>query len=99
MTETIFNEDKSVTYLERHGIKLVFAQTGSIGIFSPIALLNNLIAAMALLSLATLTVDTIMLKLLPKKDLYNDAKFQETLNLNDLNSKGELFSADEKKEC
>jgi hypothetical protein len=42
--ETVYNSDGSITYWERHGIRLVFAQTGQIGFFSPLALILNFVA-------------------------------------------------------
>lgn len=65
----MYNSDGSVTYLDRHGIRMVFAQTGSIGIFNPIAFILNLVAALALVRVATLVVDSVMVYCLPKKDL------------------------------
>jgi hypothetical protein len=72
------NEDGSVTYLDRHGIRIVFAQTGTIGIFNPLALILNFVAALALFKVATILIDLLMLYVMPKRKLYKDAKFQET---------------------
>ncbi|KAI8898702.1 hypothetical protein BC833DRAFT_588624 [Globomyces pollinis-pini] len=78
VTEMKMNGDGSVTYISRHGIRIVFAQTGTIGIFNPIALILNLVAAFALFSVAQVVVDSLMIYLLPKKHIYYNAKFQET---------------------
>ncbi|KAJ2998804.1 cytochrome c oxidase subunit 1 [Globomyces sp. JEL0801] len=73
LTQQQFNSDGSITYLDRHGIRLVFAQTGSIVL--------NLVAALAMVKVATLIVDSMMLYLLPKKETYKKAKFDETEDL------------------
>lgn len=78
----MFNSDGSVTYLDRHGIRIVFAQTGSIGVFNPIAFILNLVAALALFKVATLLVDSIMIYCLPRKEMYYKAKYAETENFN-----------------
>jgi hypothetical protein len=44
-------------------------------------------------------VDQIMLKCLPRRAAYNDAKYQETLDITDAVHGGELFSADEAAEA
>jgi hypothetical protein len=83
ITQTVYNLDGSISYYDRHGIRIVFAQTGSIGKFNFISLLLNLVAALALFRVATLVVDGIMVYFLPQKKLYHREKFQETLDFND----------------
>ncbi|KAI8898701.1 hypothetical protein BC833DRAFT_588621 [Globomyces pollinis-pini] len=77
LTETVVNADGSLTYLVRNGIRIVFSQTGQIGIFSVMALILNLVAAAALFSVAGVVVDSLMVYFLPRKDVYYHAKYQE----------------------
>ena len=51
----------------RHGIRLVFRQIGDIGTFDVQVLLVNMVAAVALLAVATTIVDNLMLYVLPQK--------------------------------
>lgn len=43
LTEVIHNSDGSITYLDRHGIRIMFGQTGVIGTFDFLALVLNLV--------------------------------------------------------
>ncbi|KAJ2994707.1 cytochrome c oxidase subunit 1 [Globomyces sp. JEL0801] len=72
------NTDGSITYLNRHGIRFVFEQTGTIGILDPLACIINIVAAMTLFKFAQIIVDSLMLYLLPQKDIYTEAKYQKT---------------------
>ncbi|KAJ3201547.1 NADPH-adrenodoxin reductase, partial [Dinochytrium kinnereticum] len=76
--QSVFNQNGTVSVLDRHGIYIVFAQSGQIGQFSFIALLSNLVASIALLKVASLIVDFLMTMVLPEKDLYKEAKTQIT---------------------
>lgn len=84
VTETIFNDDNSYTIKDRHGIRLVFQQYGQIGEFDFMALLTNLVAALALFKVATFLVELLMLKFLPQKDQYEQFKFEETFDFSDI---------------
>lgn len=84
VTETIFNDDNSYTIKDRHGIRLVFQQYGQIGVFDFMALLTNLVAALALFKVATFLVELLMLKFLPQKDQYEQFKFEKTLDFSDI---------------
>ncbi|KAI8834677.1 hypothetical protein BC829DRAFT_407068 [Chytridium lagenaria] len=76
--QTIYNSNGTVTVLNRHGVYLIFAQSGQIGAFSFMALLTNLVASFALLKVASLVVDFLMTMVLPSKEIYKEAKFQIT---------------------
>ncbi|CAG8664039.1 10351_t:CDS:10 [Gigaspora margarita] len=82
VTENILNStDGSITLIDRHGIRFVFQQNGSIGVFDFVSLLTSLVASIALLvssKVAELIVEIIMLRFLPEKDVYEDVKFDET---------------------
>ena len=52
--DTQFNAaDGSLTYTEKHGIKINFSQTGTIGTFNFLTMLSSLVGGMALLSVAS----------------------------------------------
>ena len=84
VVESLYQADGSYILKDRHGIRFVFAQHGEIGEFSFIALLENIVAGFALFELATILVEIIMLKFLPEKDIYEDAKYEETNDLDEL---------------
>lgn len=60
-------DETTRTKNNRHGIRLVFRQVGNIGTFDVQVLLVNMVAAMALLAVATTIVDNLMLYVLPQK--------------------------------
>lgn len=66
IVETIVNPDGSITYLNRHGIKIVMGQTGIIGNFDFVALILNFVAALGLLTVATIVIDAAMIYFMPK---------------------------------
>ncbi|KAJ3196857.1 cytochrome c oxidase subunit 1, partial [Irineochytrium annulatum] len=75
--EKVYNQDGSISYLDRHGIRIVFQQCGSIGQFDLQTLLLSIVAGIALLSLTTLLVDFVMIFLLKNRKLYRRLKFTE----------------------
>ncbi|CAG8536195.1 1082_t:CDS:10, partial [Cetraspora pellucida] len=76
--ENIHNTtDGSYTVIERHGIRLVFQQHGTIGQFQFVALLTNLVASFALFKLAELLVEIFMLRFHPDKSEYEKAKYDD----------------------
>ncbi|KAJ3119337.1 cytochrome c oxidase subunit 1 [Nowakowskiella sp. JEL0407] len=75
----INNPDGTITYLNRHGIRIVLTQFGSIGVFDFQSLLVNLVAAMALTKFASVLVDLLMLYIMPRRESYKDAKFDEEI--------------------
>ncbi|KAJ3270479.1 cytochrome c oxidase subunit 1 [Terramyces sp. JEL0728] len=76
LTEIQYNADGSYTIFDRHGVRFVFAQTGTIGIFNPLAFMMNVVAALALFSIAGVLVDYIMIYFLPNRKNYSEAKFE-----------------------
>ncbi|CAG8481229.1 10275_t:CDS:2 [Paraglomus brasilianum] len=76
--ENLYQSDGSYILKDRHGIRFVFQQHGQIGEFNMIALLQNIVAGFALFGLAAIIVEFLMLKLLPEKQLYEEAKFEAT---------------------
>ncbi|KAJ3323463.1 cytochrome c oxidase subunit 1 [Boothiomyces sp. JEL0866] len=78
LTEIQYNSDGSYNIFDRHGVRFVFAQTGTIGIFNFLAFINNVVAALAMFSIAGVIVDYIMIYFLPNRKNYSEAKFEET---------------------
>ncbi|KAF0502323.1 P2X purinoceptor 4 [Gigaspora margarita] len=78
VVENIYNTtDGSSTLIDRHGIRLVFQQHGTIGEFQFIALLTGLVASVALFKVAEVLVELIMLNLLPERNQYEEIKYYE----------------------
>ncbi|KAJ1558006.1 P2X purinoceptor 2 [Nowakowskiella sp. JEL0078] len=77
IVQSIRNPDNTTTFYNRHGVRFVFTQTGTIGIFDFQSLLVNLVAALALTKLASMVVELMMLYILPRRNFYNDVKFDE----------------------
>lgn len=62
---------------DMHGIKLVAEQSGELGSFDATTLLLQLAASTALLTVATLVVDQLAVRVLPWRKAYKHAKFDE----------------------
>ncbi|KAJ3186056.1 cytochrome c oxidase subunit 1 [Gaertneriomyces sp. JEL0708] len=88
--QTVTNPDGSVTYMNRHGILLSFDQAGQIGHFNLMALLTALVAATALLRVATILVETLMLWIMPLRKLYEKAKFEGTEDFSDVRERRDM---------
>ncbi|CAG8496169.1 12108_t:CDS:2, partial [Racocetra persica] len=77
--ERIYNSTSgSITLVDRHGIRFVFQQHGTIGQFDLLSLLTNIVGGFALFKIAEMLVEFLMLIILPEKEYYQIAKFQET---------------------
>ncbi|KAF9191957.1 cytochrome c oxidase subunit 1 [Haplosporangium sp. Z 11] len=77
--ETIRNfRDGDRVEINRHGVRIVFSQTGQLGQFSLMTLLTNLVAAVALFKVANVIVELLMLRIHPQKKAYGRAKFENT---------------------
>ncbi|KAJ3084301.1 hypothetical protein HK102_000702 [Quaeritorhiza haematococci] len=88
------NQDGSVTYLTRYGIRIVFAQAGEVGTFDMMQLLVNLVAAVALLRVATLIVDALMFYVMKHKAIYTKAKFEKVEGFSVLKEQERTRAAD-----
>jgi len=64
----------------RHGIRMVFIQTGLIGQFDFLTLLTTIVSGLVLTSLATLFVDVIALRVLPERSMYKHYKREVTID-------------------
>ncbi|KAF9439167.1 cytochrome c oxidase subunit 1 [Entomortierella beljakovae] len=93
-------KDGNRVEINRHGIRIIFSQTGQLGQFSLMTLLTNLVAAIALFKVANIIVELMMLRLHPRKKIYDRAKF-ETTNISkrkDRNPNGSGISGGKLKE-
>lgn len=81
----VFDADGNTrTVHDRHGVRFVFAQTGRIGAFDIQTTLIQLVTSLGLISVATILVDLIMLKLLPHKKKYGEYKYEVTQDFSDI---------------
>lgn len=76
--------DGTLTINNRHGLRIVFVQTGLIGAFSFITLLVNLVSGVVLIKVATTIVDLVAIRLLPQRSYYKQYKYEETVDFSDL---------------
>jgi len=68
----------------RHGIRIMFLQTGIIGKFDFQVLLLTFVSGMGLLAVATLIVDALATMVLPEKEVYSNYKFEKTVDFSDM---------------
>lgn len=71
------------TLSNRHGIKFVFLQTGQMARFDFQVALVQVVSAFALLSVATFTVELLMLYVLPQRKEYNAYKYEISKDFSD----------------
>jgi hypothetical protein len=72
------------TTTDRHGIKMVFLITGTLGRFNFQVALVQLVSALGLLSVATLITELLMLYVLPHRRFYTQYKFEDTVDFSDV---------------
>jgi hypothetical protein len=78
------SQTNTVLLNNRHGIRVVFVIDGTIGVFSPMALLRNLVTTLGLLAVSSTITDQLMIKLLPQKKAYKQYKYEKTENFSEL---------------
>ena len=79
--EVLENANQSLrTTLNRHGIKIIFQQSGKIGMFDIQTTLLALVTSLGLLTVSTLIVDSIMVMVMPLRRWYQKYKYQETID-------------------
>ncbi|EGG13721.1 putative purinergic receptor [Cavenderia fasciculata] len=61
----------------RHGVKIIFIQTGTLGVFDFQTMLLTFVSGIGLVTVSTLIVDVLAVKLLPQKEKYQQLKYQE----------------------
>eukprot|EP01132_Coremiostelium_polycephalum_P003319 gene3319-4159_t len=84
---------------KRHGVRVLFIQTGSIGQFNFQSLLLTLVSGMGLLAVSTIIVDQLAIRILPQRKSYSSYKFQVTEGMQPMkkivtNDKGDELIAD-----
>ena len=68
----------------RHGLKLIYVQTGQIGKFDIESLMIQLTTSLGLLAVASLVIDMIMLQFMPMRRWYQKFKFSESKDLGNM---------------
>jgi len=68
----------------RHGIRLLFIQTGEIGQFNFQILLLTLVSGLALIAASTTLVDILAIYFMPQKANYYKYKYTKTVDFSDL---------------
>eukprot|EP01012_Entosiphon_sulcatum_P024534 TRINITY_DN2969_c0_g1_i1.p1 TRINITY_DN2969_c0_g1~~TRINITY_DN2969_c0_g1_i1.p1 ORF type:complete len:482 (-),score=108.85 TRINITY_DN2969_c0_g1_i1:38-1483(-) len=72
------------TTIGRHGMRFIFAQTGYIGVFNFTELLKTIVTGVALFAIVEFVVNRILVRFLPKSDLYLKYMEQETVDFSDV---------------
>ncbi|EGC40099.1 hypothetical protein DICPUDRAFT_74417 [Dictyostelium purpureum] len=86
VNDTIYNVKDPIYFdslgsrmvLKRYGIRLLFVQDGAIGSFNFQSLLLTMVSGLGLLTVATLVVDQLAVRILPQRKSYSSVKFQVT---------------------
>ncbi|ORZ28576.1 hypothetical protein BCR44DRAFT_1455236 [Catenaria anguillulae PL171] len=73
----------------RRGIRIAVVQTGKLGRFDFMALLTNLVASLALLRVAVLIIEFLLLWVMPEKEHYRHWKIQTTDDFSDIRDREE----------
>ncbi|EGC28571.1 hypothetical protein DICPUDRAFT_90884 [Dictyostelium purpureum] len=79
----ILSSLQSRLIFKRHGIRLIFIQTGSIGSFRLEVLVLTLASSLGLLAVSTIIVDQMAIRILPQRKSYSSLKFQVTEKFED----------------
>ncbi|KAG4091117.1 hypothetical protein H8356DRAFT_1709489 [Neocallimastix lanati (nom. inval.)] len=95
--EEIKNESVGWIEYNRHGIEIKFVQLGNIGQFDFMALCMNLVASIAMLSVASTVVESLMLYILPEKGVYRRYKFEITDDFSDIRDNEKSARKEEKR--
>jgi len=77
--QPIFTKNVATRVLwNRHGVRFIFLQVGAIGKFDFQTILLTLVSGLGLMTFATVIVDILATKILPRKTLYGSYKYDET---------------------
>eukprot|EP01103_Thecamoeba_quadrilineata_P015851 TRINITY_DN5124_c0_g1_i2.p1 TRINITY_DN5124_c0_g1~~TRINITY_DN5124_c0_g1_i2.p1 ORF type:complete len:180 (-),score=20.89 TRINITY_DN5124_c0_g1_i2:55-594(-) len=68
---------------DRHGVRMLFLQTGNLGAFDFQVLLLNCVSGLGLLAVATVIVDILATMILPQRNIYYKYKYDETFGFSD----------------
>eukprot|EP01098_Paradermamoeba_levis_P014033 TRINITY_DN6586_c0_g1_i1.p1 TRINITY_DN6586_c0_g1~~TRINITY_DN6586_c0_g1_i1.p1 ORF type:complete len:400 (-),score=74.51 TRINITY_DN6586_c0_g1_i1:95-1294(-) len=90
-TEVIFSqnldrslEPREVLEYNRHGVRIIFIQTGLLGKFDFQVLLLSFVSGLGLLAVATLLVDVLATMVLKERQVYEKYKYQATVEYSSL---------------
>ncbi|GAM19547.1 hypothetical protein SAMD00019534_027220 [Acytostelium subglobosum LB1] len=84
--EPIFTTDVNNRYVfDRHGVKMLFIQTGSIGKFDFQTMLLTFVSGIGLVTVSTIFVDILAVRLLPQKRLYAQYKYENVEEMDERN--------------
>ncbi|KAK3278794.1 hypothetical protein CYMTET_13291 [Cymbomonas tetramitiformis] len=82
------------TLVDRHGIRIVFEQSGTIGHFDFQTTLVNLVSALGLMAVGTFFVDTVALYFMSLREVYTKCKIIDTVDFSDYDGVEPLMSHD-----
>lgn len=80
------------TIVDRHGIRIVFLQTGKIGTFDFQNFLVQMAASLGLLAMATVVVDLLAVRVLKQREFYSQCKFMDVKDMKELEN-GDILPA------
>eukprot|EP01059_Diplonema_ambulator_P010177 TRINITY_DN20180_c0_g1_i1.p1 TRINITY_DN20180_c0_g1~~TRINITY_DN20180_c0_g1_i1.p1 ORF type:complete len:536 (+),score=193.84 TRINITY_DN20180_c0_g1_i1:46-1608(+) len=75
----------SITYYNRHGMRLIFVQTGFMTSFSFLVLLTTLVTAVALLEIANIVVIYLVMNFLPASEVYDHYRTMKSVDFSEVN--------------
>eukprot|EP00039_Didymoeca_costata_P019693 m.338581 g.338581 ORF g.338581 m.338581 type:complete len:491 (+) comp18468_c0_seq1:13-1485(+) len=90
VTRQLLGDNETIT-INRHGVRIVFVQSGRIGVFSFQALLITLVSSLALLAVSSTIVNLLMTKVLGYKEFYKFSKYELTQDFSELRDDKEKF--------
>jgi len=82
--QRIFEDPGYLVIYNRHGIRLIYIQSGSVGRFNFLVLLISLVSGLVLVNLSTTLVDLVAMRVLPQRQLYSGYKYEKTEDFSDI---------------
>ena len=68
-------QDGTLKYVNRHGVRILFVQTGFITRFSFVELLKTLVSGVTLIAVANIVVEVFLMRILPERHIYENYKY------------------------
>ncbi|KAK5578685.1 hypothetical protein RB653_008358 [Dictyostelium firmibasis] len=79
IVEPVFTKDVEDRYIfDRHGVRIIFIQTGQLGQFDFQTMLLTFVSGIGLVTAASLVVDIIATRIMPQRSKYQELKFQDS---------------------
>ncbi|EAL63456.2 hypothetical protein DDB_G0288061 [Dictyostelium discoideum AX4] len=79
IVEPVFTKDVEDRYIfDRHGVRIIFIQTGQLGQFDFQTMLLTFVSGIGLVTAASLIVDIIATRIMPQRSRYQELKFQDS---------------------